>query len=322
MKAAVRTQYGPPEKLKIQEVDKPIPRTNEVLIRVHSATVSRTDSGILRGKPFVLRFFTGLFKPKLSITGSDFAGEVVEVGRGVKTFSTGDRVWGFDDQGLASHAEFMTVQESSAILKVPEGISYEQAAASAEGAHYAFNFINKVQLEKDDHVLVNGATGAIGSAAVQFLKQLGANVTAVCGTANLERIKSLGANRVIDYENEDFTRDQQKYKFVFDAVGKSTFGNCKPIMEAGGIYISSELGPGAQNLFLALFTPLFSKKKVKFPFPSDIRKSLLFTQDLLEKGEFKPLIDRSFPLEHIVEAYKYVETGQKVGNVILSMNSD
>ncbi len=318
MKAAIRSKYGSPDVLSIEDVETPMPKDNEILIRVRAATVNRTDCGILWGKPFVIRFFTGLFKPTSPTTGTDFAGEIVAVGKNVAAFNVGDKVWGFNDNGLASHAQYLTLPENEAILKIPEHITYEQAAASAEGAHYAYNFINKVYLDARKKVLVNGATGAIGSAAVQILKHMGVYVAAVCDTKNIELVKSMGPDKVVDYTKEDFTRLEEKFDFVFDAVGKSTFGKCKPLLQPGGIYISSELGPHAENLYLPLITKIRGGKKVIFPIPVNIKKSLLYMQDLLEKGKFKPLIDRKFSLESIREAYQYVDSGQKTGNVIVT----
>ncbi len=208
-------------------------------------------------------------------------------------------------------------------ITIPKNITYEQAAASTEGAHYAYNFINKVKLKSGQRILVNGATGAIGSAAVQLLKYFDVNVTAVCGTKNIELVKSLGANRIIDYTKEDFTKEDQKYSFVFDAVGKSSFFKCRRLLQQGGVYISSDLGYMAQNVFLPLITPIIKpmigNKKTVFPIPTDIRRSILLIKKLIEQGKFKAVIDRKYPLEQIVEAYKYVEKGQKIGNVVITV---
>ncbi len=320
MKAVVRSKYGPPDILKIETVEKPIPKDHEVLIRVYATTVNRTDCAILWGKPFIMKFFTGLFKPNDPIPGTDFAGRIEAVGKNVKSFKVGEKVWGFDDNGLSSHAQYMTLSENKAMTTFPDHITYEQAAASLEGAHYAYNFINKVKLKPGQKVLVNGATGAIGSALVQQLKFFGASVTAVCNTKNVALIQSLGADRVIDYTQEDFTAiADQKYHYIFDAVGKSSFAQCKRLLHPGGVYASSELGAMAQNPVLALITPILGKKKVKFPIPLDKKESLLFIKNLTEEGEFKPVIDRKYSLEKVVEAYQYVASGQKTGNVILTM---
>jgi NADPH:quinone reductase-like Zn-dependent oxidoreductase len=322
MKAIIYTKYGPPDVLQLKEVEKPAPKDNEVLIKIHATTVNRTDCATIRAIPFFARFLTGLFKPKKQIPGTEFAGKIEEIGKNVKSFKIGDKVFGFDDQGSGSHAQYMTISEDKA-LTIPKNITYEQAAASTEGAHYAYNFINKVNIKSGQKVLVNGATGAIGSAAVQLLEYFGVNVTAVCNTKNIELVKSLGADKIIDYTKEDFTKDDQKYNFVFDAVGKSSFFKCKQLLQPGGVYISSDLGYMSQNVFLPLITPiikpLIRNKKTVFPIPTDIRKSILLIKKLIEKGKFKAVIDRKYPLEQIVEAYRYVETGQKTGNVVITV---
>jgi len=322
MKAIVYTNYGPPDVLQLKEVEKPVPADNEVLVKVHATTVNRTDCANLRAKPFFMRLVIGLLRPNKPIPGTDFAGEIEAVGKDVKSFKVRGKVFGFDDQVLSSQAEYLTLPEDKGLVTIPENISYEQAAASSEGAHYAYNFINKVNLESGERFLVNGATGAIGSAALQLLKAFGVDVTAVCNTKNLELVKSLGADRVIDYEKEDFTHQDQKYDFIFDAVGKSSFAKCKPLLNPGGVYISSELGWMYQNIFFALITPIFGNKKVIFPTPVDIKASLLLIKKLIEQGKFNAVIDRRYPLEQIADAYKYVETGQKTGNVVITINSN
>jgi len=319
MRAAVRTKYGPPEVLSIQDIEKPKPKFNEILVKVHATTINRTDCGILWGKPAIIKLFTGIPKPKFTVPGTDFAGTVEETGKDANRFKVGDRVWGFDDNGLGSNAEFMVLAEDKNVIKIPDHITFEQAAASIEGAHYAYNFIKKVRINPGQKVLVNGATGAIGSAAVQILKTYEVTITATCSTKNIELIKSLGIDKVIDFTQEDFTKDNEKYDFVFDSVGKSRFGKCKPIMKKGGVYISSELGPNGENIYYALTTPIFGNKKVVFPFPTDIKGSLNFITELLEQKKFLPVIDRSYPLEKIAEAYEYVASGQKTGNVVLNI---
>ena len=322
MKAIVYERYGSPDVLQLKEVAKPTPKDNEVLIRIYATTVNRTDCATIRAIPFFARLFTGMFKPKKQIPGTEFAGKIEEIGKNVKSFKVGDKVFGFDDQGSGSHAQYMTISEDKAIT-IPKNITYEQAAASTEGAHYAYNFIKKVNIKSGQKILVNGATGAIGSAAVQLLKYFDVNVTAVCNTKNIELVKSLGANKVIDYTKEDFTKDEEKYNFVFDAVGKSSFAKCKPLLQSGGIYISSDLGYMAQNIFLPLITPIIKpmigNKKTIFPRPTDIRGSILLIKKLIEQGKFKAVIDRKYPLEQIVEAYRYVEAGHKTGNVVITV---
>ncbi len=322
MKAIVYHKYGSPDVLELKEVEKPIPKDNEVLIKVYATTVNRTDSATIRAIPFFARLVTGLFKPKKQTPGTEFAGKIEEIGKNVTSYKVGDKVFGFDDQGSGSHAQYMRISEDKAIT-IPDNITYGQAAASIEGAHYAYNFINKVDLKSGQKVIVNGATGAIGSATVQLLKYFGANVTAVCNTKNIELVKSLGANKVIDYTKEDFTKDEEKYNFVFDAVGKSSFFKCKQLLQPGGVYISSDLGYMAQNIFLPLITPIIKpmigNKTTIFPIPTDIRGSILLIKKLIEQGKFKAVIDRKYSLEKIVEAYRYVEKGLKTGNVVITV---
>jgi NADPH:quinone reductase-like Zn-dependent oxidoreductase len=319
MKTVFRTRYGGPDVLEVKEVPTPEPRAGEVLVRVRAATVSRTDCGALWGAPYIYRFFAGWPRPRHAATGCDFAGDVAAVGKGVPTFKVGDRVWGFDDNCAGTHAQYVAFAASKAIAALPAGLDYEQAVACAEGAHYAINFLRVVHAEAGRRALVNGATGAIGSAAVQLLAAEGVHVTAVCGGPHVALVRSLGAERVIDYQAEDFTTDGGRYDFICDAVGKSTFGACKPLLEPGGIYVSSELGPGGENVYLPLLT-MFRKKRVKFAFPLDIKGSLARVGKLAAQGKFRPVIDRRYRMEEIREAFTYVASGQKIGNVILTMD--
>ncbi len=325
MKAIVYEKYGAPGVLQLKEVKKPLPRENEVLIKVHAATVNRTDCATVRAKPFFMRIVTGLFRPAKQTPGTECAGEIETVGRHVSSLKQGDRVFGFDDTGACSQAQYMTIREESAVM-MPETISYEEAAASFEGAHYAYDFLNKVDLKKGQHLLVNGATGAIGSAAVQLLKYFELDVTAVCATKNIALVRSLGVDRVIDYREEDFTKDTQKYDYVFDTVGKSSFFRCLHLLKPGGVYLSSDLGFLAQNIFLPLVTPIikpiFENKRTIFPAPADIRRTLLLVKSLIEQEKFSAVIDRTFALEQAAEAYRYVEKGHKRGNVVITVGHD
>jgi NADPH:quinone reductase-like Zn-dependent oxidoreductase len=308
--------------VRITEVDKPTPKDNELLVRVYATTVNRTDCGFRAAKPFFVRFFTGLRKPKVTVLGSEFAGEVEALGSGVMSFEVGDRVFGFTEGPFGAHAEYLTIPDDGSVATVPANMTFEEAAPSTEGSHYAFTLIRKAKVRSGQDVLVYGATGAIGSAAVQLLKSLGANVTAVCATDHVALVKGLGADRVIDYTAEDFTRDGQTYEVVIDAVGKSSFGRCRRLLKPGGIYLSSELGRLSQNPILALVTPLLRGKKVMFPIPTDNQEMVRYFKGLIESGDFKPVIDRRYPLDQIVEAYRYVETGQKVGNVVISLQPE
>ena len=317
MKAAVRSKYGSSEVLSIQELEIPIPKDNEVLIRVHATTVNRSDCHILTGKPFFMRLFTGLSKPKLAVTGSDFAGQVVATGSSVTSFKVGDKVMGFGGGfGIGSHAQYITFPETKRIVLMPANITYEQAAGCLEGAYYAAMGINQIKPTTGQKALVYGATGAIGSAYVQFFKYYGVYVTAVCGGENRELVTSWGADKIIDYKIEDFTKDNEQYDFVIDAVGKSTFAKCKRLLKKNGIYAPSG---GFENLFLVIINPLLGGKKVLFP--KDNKGNMNFIKELVENGNFKPVIDRIYPLEKITEAFTYVASGQKIGNVIITMNT-
>jgi len=323
MKAVVQDRYGPPEVLELREIDQPTVKDNQVLVKVHATTVNRTDCGFRAGKPFFVRIFTGLIRPKGIVLGNEFAGDVEAVGSGVSSFAVGDQVFGYSGlqhgSRFGAHAEYLAIAEDGSLATMPANLTYEEAAASTEGSHYALSLIRKAKIRSGQDVLVNGTTGAIGSAAVQLLKHLGANVTAVCDTKNIELVKGLGADRVIDYTAEDFTKDTQTYDVVLDAVGKSSFGRTKRLLKPGGIYLSSDFGPLAQNPILALITPLFGGKKVMFPIPRDDQEMARYFKGLLESGAFKPVIDRRYRLDQIVEAYTYVETGQKTGNVVISV---
>lgn len=297
--------------------EKPQPKANEVLVEIYAATVNRTDSGFRSAEYFISRFWSGLFRPKFPILGCEFAGVVVEVGAEVSSFQMGDRVFGYNDKTFGAHAEFIAIAETDAIATMPDNLGFDQAAALTEGAHYALADIRAAKVQSGQQVMVYGATGAIGSAAVQLLKYFGAHVTAVSNTQNLDLVKNLGANVVIDYQTQDFTKTDQRFEFIFDAVGKSSFAQCKPLLTEKGIYISTELGKYGVNVLLALTTPLWGGKKLLFPLPSINQQDVLFLKKLAELGVFRPVIDRYFQLSQLVEAYTYVQSGQKTGNVII-----
>jgi NADPH:quinone reductase-like Zn-dependent oxidoreductase len=319
MRAAVRTSYGPPDVVRIAEVAKPAVRDNEVLVKVHATTVNRTDCGFRAGRPFFVRALTGLPRPRVTVLGTEFAGEVEAVGHSVASFAVGDRVFGFKGLPFGAHAEFMAIPQDGFLATMPAHLTFEEAAPSTEGSHYALALIRKAKVGSGQDALVYGATGAIGSAAVQLLKQLGAKVTAVCGPEHLELVKGLGADRVIDYTAQDFTRDAQRYDVVLDAVGKSSFLRCRRLLKPRGVYLSSEFGPLAQNLVLALVAPLRGGRKVMLNLGRDDPGMASYFREVLESGAFRPLVDRRYRLEEIVEAYRYVETGRKIGNVVVSL---
>jgi NADPH:quinone reductase-like Zn-dependent oxidoreductase len=264
----------------------------------------------------------GLRRPRVTVIGTEFAGAVEAVGSGVTSFRVGDRVFGYDEKSLGAHAEFKTISQDGILAVIPPNLSYEEIAPATEGSHYALAFIRTAGIRAGQDVLVNGATGAIGSGAVQILKSLGVRVTATCSAGNAELVRTLGAERVIDYTSEDFTKDAHSYDVVLDAVGKSSFGRCKRLLKPGGIYLSSEFGPKCQNAVLVLVTPLFGGKKVKFPFPRHNEQMVREIGAMVESGGFKPVIDRVYPLEEIVDAYRYAETGQKIGSIVIRMQAE
>ncbi|MDT0551786.1 NAD(P)-dependent alcohol dehydrogenase [Urechidicola vernalis] len=322
MKAAIHKKYGSPSNLKIIDLKKPAPKEDELLIRVMATTVNRTDCAMLRAKPAIIRLMLGLLKPKNPILGTDFAGVVEDIGHKVTRFKVGQAVFGFNDTGLSSHAEYLTIRQNDFLATIPSKFSFEQATASIEGAHYAQNFINKVNFKPNAKVLVNGATGAIGSALVQLLAAMKIDVTATANTENINVIKTLGVTQVIDYTKIEFTQLNEKFDFVFDAVGKSAFGKCRRILTKKGIYISSEMGPWGQNLVFAIFTPLFKGRKVVFPYPNKHQYSIDLVKRLMEEGKFNPLIDRIYALDNIASAFSYAETGEKVGNLVIKMKNE
>ncbi|MFT5885995.1 MAG: NADPH:quinone reductase-like Zn-dependent oxidoreductase [Arcticibacterium sp.] len=319
MKAIHWKKYGSPEHLEFQELPTPIPKENEVLVQIKATSVNRTDCAMFYAKPFFMRLMTGLSKPKSGILGTEFSGIVAGLGGGVEAFQIGDAVFGLNPDGLCSHAEYMVIDQDSAIALKPSKLSFEEAGACTEGAHYAQNMINKVSLKRGDKVIVNGATGGIGSAALQLAKYYGAEVTAVGNTKNLDLLKSLGADFVINYEKEDFNQLKGQYDYIFDTVGKSTFFECKHLLKPTGVYESSELGPYAQNIFLSLIGLVSKWKKVKFPFPKDINASLLLVKKLMESGQMRPVIDRTYSMEDVGKAFEYVAAGNKTGNVAITL---
>ena len=322
MKAAVRTKYGLPGDLTIKELEIPTPAENEVLIKVYTSTVNRSDCHVLSGKPWFMHLYTGIIKPKQSIIGSDFAGQVDAVGSSVTAFKPGQKIMGFGGVlGCGAHAQYFVLTELKAVeymITMPENLNYEQAAACLEGAFYAASGINQLKPKAGQKAMVYGATGAIGTSYIQFLKHYGLYVTAVCEDKHAALVQSLGADKVIDYKKQDFTKDDERYDYIFDAVGRSSFSQCKKLLKKKGLFSSSG---GLENLFLAMITSFSNGKKVYFKAPKDISAELNFIKGLVEQGKFKPVIDRKYPLEKIAEAYTYVASGQKIGNVIITMDN-
>jgi len=320
MRAVVHDRYGPPDVLRLEEVERPVPKDDEVLVKIHATTVNRTDCGFRAAKPFIIRFFTGLRRPKWRIPGSEFAGEVEAVGAAVSEFAVGDRVFGANVGRFGAHAEFVCVRETAPLAKMPSDVTFEEAAAVCDGAILALNCLRLADIRSGQRLLVYGASGSIGTAAVQLGKHLGADVTAVCNTKNLELVRSLGADPVIDYLQEDFTKSGERYDVIFDAAGKTSFAHCRRSLVKGGIYLPTD---GWWNLMLALLARRIriGDKRVLMAIPPRYGKAdVLLLKRLLEAGSYRAVIDRSYPLEQVVEASRYVETGQKTGNVVVTVD--
>ncbi|MCP4072835.1 MAG: NAD(P)-dependent alcohol dehydrogenase [Hyphomicrobiales bacterium] len=312
------TYYGSPDVLQIRQMPKPEPKAGEVLIRIHATTVSRTDCGLLRAKPFFIRFFTGLRRPKHTILGMDFAGVIEAVGAGVKSFKPGERVFGMSPDKCGAHAEYLCLSEKGPIAVMPASLSFKEAVV-CEGAWYANTYLKKFRLKPGHKILIYGASGAIGTAAVQLAKSCGAEVTAVAATQHLNLVISLGADRVVDYTAEDFTRIDEAFDYVLDAVGKTTYFRCRRLLKPGGVFAATDLGPWWQNILLEIWFSLIRSNRVVFPFPGNSTEFVSFLKTRIEAGEFRGVIDRHYPMEEITNAYRYVETGQKTGIVVLDI---
>jgi NADPH:quinone reductase-like Zn-dependent oxidoreductase len=317
MRAVVYDRYGPPDVLRLADVERPVPKEDDVLVKVHATTVNRTDCGWRSAKPFFTRYFIGLLRPKRKILGMELAGEVETVGTAVSEFGVGDHVFGV--KGFGAHAEFVCIRESAPVAHKPAGMTFEEAAAVCDGASIALSCLGNADLRKGRSILVYGASGSIGTAAVQLASYFGAHVTAVCNTKNVELVRSLGADEVIDYTQEDFTKNGQTYDVIFDAVGKHSFKRCKDSLKRGGFYLATD---GFRNLTLMLWTSRIGDKKVLFRIPPRYTKhDVRFIRELIEAGKYRAVIDRSYPLEHVVDATRYVETEQKTGNVVLTVSA-
>jgi NADPH:quinone reductase-like Zn-dependent oxidoreductase len=321
MRAVVNTEYGGPEVLRVVDVERPVPAGNEVLVEVYASTVNRTDCGFRAPLPWFIRLFAGLRRPKRTILGSEFAGVVAEVGSAVTGFAVGDEVFGVNADRFGAHAEYLCVRESAPIAAKPSGMSFEEAAAVCDGAILAMTCLAWPDLRAGQRILIYGASGSIGTAGVQLAKHMGAHVTAVCNTDNVDVVRSLGADEVIDYTVEDFTADGQTYDVVFDAVGKKSFGECKGSLKDGGSYVSTDLGPYSMNVPLGLWTKFVGPKKAMMPIPRYTKEKVLRIKALIEAGEYRAVIDRSYPLQEAADATRYVETEQKTGNVVLVVRS-
>lgn len=318
MKAAVNTRYGPPDVIKIREIPKPEPKAGEILIKVHATTVSRTDRGILRADPFIVRLFFGLWRPKCTVLGVDFAGEVEAVGASVTSFKPGQRVFGMSHWVYGAHAEYLCVPENDAIAAMPERTHFDEAVV-CEGAGYADMYLKEFNLKPGHKILIYGASGAIGTAAVQLAKSYGAEVTAVAATRHLDLLKSLGADRVVDYTAEDFTQIGKTFDCILDAVGKTSYVRCRKLLKPGGMFAGSDFGPWCQVPLLAIWSKITGSKRVVFPISPPGRSFVEFVKARIEAGEFRAVIDRRYPLAAIADAYRYVDTKQKTGIVVVNV---
>ncbi len=323
MKAVVYKKYGPPEVLRINEVKRPIPKDNEVLIKVNATTVTATECAFRKGIPYITRLFTGLLRPKINILGEELAGEIEETGKDVKKFKKGDRVFGAAGTGFGAYSEYISLPEDNTTLEIkPEGMTFEEAAA-CDGFLTALPFLRDTgNIQSGQKVLINGASGSVGTAAVQIAKYFGAEVTGVCSTTNLELVKSLGADNLIDYTKEDFTKNGETYDIIFDTVGKTTFSCCKNSLKQDGIFLEAAIT--IATFPHVIWTSVFGNKKSKIaatglrPVNERVR-DLVFLKELLIEGKIKPVIDRHYPLEQIAEAHRYVDLGHKKGNVVITI---
>ena len=317
MRAVVHDRYGPPEVLRIEDVERPVPEKDEVLVRIHATTVNRTDCHVRRAKPFMWRFVAGLLRPKRRVLGMELAGTVEAIGAGVTQFAVGDRVFGL--KGSGANAEFVCVREDGLLAHMPAEATFEQAAAVCDGAYQGLAALRRAHVGQGTRLLVYGASGSCGTAAVQLARHFGAHVTAVCSTKNVELVRALGADEVVDYTQEDFTQNGETYDVILDAVDKTSFRRCRSSLKPGGLYVATDLGRRWQNPFLALGTSRVGDRKVVFGVSRPLKEDLLFFKELVEDGKYRPVIDRTYPLEDVVEATRYVETQQKTGNVVLSV---
>lgn len=326
MAAVVQDRYGAPDVLRVTDVDKPEPGETELLVQVRATTVTATEAVFRRGKPYISRLFTGIARPKLPTLGEEFAGKVVAVGAGVTRFAVGDQVFGTAGPHFGAAAEFVKVSQDDALTLKPDAVSYGEAAASVDGFLTALPFLrDHGNIRPGMQVLINGASGSVGAAAVQIAKQYGAEVTGVSSGANSALLKSLGADHLVDYTSEDFTDRAESYDIIFDTVGKSSFGKCKRALRVGGVFLEAGMSLGV--LCSVATSSLFGRKKAKVAAtglrPAGERlKDLTLLAEWLTSGAIVPVVDRTYPLREIVDAHRYVDTGRKRGNVVISLDRE
>jgi NADPH:quinone reductase-like Zn-dependent oxidoreductase len=321
MKAVLYAKYGPPEVLQLADVAKPIPEDGEVLIKVHATTVTPSDCLMREGTSVMGRILLGVRKPreKFRILGIELAGEIEAVGKEVQRFKPGDQVYGFRGFGTGAYAEYKCMPEKASLAIKPVNLTYAEAAAVVDGATTALFFLrDKGNIQHGQKVLINGASGSIGTAAVQLARYFGAEVTGICSTSNVEWVKALGADHVIDYTREDFTRSDETYDLIFDTVGKSSFSRCKEVLKENGRYLLTQ-GNMLANYLLMRWTAVVGGKKFIYGMSIEKTEALMFLTELIETGRLQPVIDRCYPLEQIVEAHRYVDQGHKKGNVVITV---
>jgi NADPH:quinone reductase-like Zn-dependent oxidoreductase len=322
MRAVVHTRYGNPDVLHVEDVDEPVPASDEVLVRVHASTVNRTDCGFRAGSPWITRYFSGWRRPSLTILGTEFAGVVEAIGADVTSFSVGDRVFGVNAGRFGAHAEHMVIPERGPIATMPGNVSFEEAAAVCDGIVLARTCLRAAGVGRGTRLLLYGASGSIGSAGVQLARHMGADVTAVTDTRHLEAVSSLGPDRLIDYTEDDFTDEGVRYDVIFDAVGKLSFRRVRRALMPAGVFATTDLGFLWHAPLLVLATRYAGRQRVMIPIPAYRKDDVLFARELLEAGAYRAIIDRTYPLGEVVEATRYVETGQKTGNVVLRVAAD
>ena len=325
MKAVVYERYGPPEVLHLEEIDKPTPKDNEVLIKTHATTVTSGDWRVRSlhvpvGFGFISRLVFGVSRPRQPILGTELAGEIESVGKGVSKFKVGDQVFAFSDASMGCHAEYKCMPEDGAVALKPPNLSYGETAALSFGGTTALDFFRRGKLRSGDRLLINGASGAVGSAMVQLAKHFGAEVTGVCSGANVDLVRSLGASHVIDYTKEDFTQNGETYDVIVDTVGTAPFSRSKTSLKERGRLLMV-LGGLADMLQIPWVSMTSSRQVIAGPV-AGCAEDLRFLAGLAEAGEFKPVIDRYYPFEQIVEAHRYVDTGRKKGNVVITLDRD
>jgi NADPH:quinone reductase-like Zn-dependent oxidoreductase len=317
MRAVVHAEFGPPEVLHLAEIPRPEAGPGDVLVRVHSTTVNRTDCGLRSATPWISRFFTGWLRPRHPVLGTEFAGVVEAIGAGVSRFAPGDRVFGVNANRMGAHAEYLALPEDAPIAVMPDNVSFDDAAAVCDGMVLGLMLLRSAEVGPGSRIVVYGASGSIGTATVQLAKILGAHVTAVVDTKHVDLARDLGADEVIDRLTTDFTRLGRRWDAVIDSVGKLTFSRCRSSLVAHGTYLSSDLGPLWQNPVLALVSPWAGGRHMHFPIPHYRQSDVEWFRELLEHGEYRAVIDRTYGLEEILEATRYVETAQKTGNVVI-----